>query len=89
MSSRPERAAGVRPPRSAGVAHRRIQEIESAIEELKEKIEVMDRALADRELYAKEPRKAADFSRLRSRLASELDAAEHRWLEAHEELPAE
>jgi ATP-binding cassette subfamily F protein 3 len=89
MSSRPERAAAVRPPRSAGAAHRRIQEIESAIEELKEKIEVMDRALADRELYAKEPRKAADFSRLRSRLASELDAAEHRWLEAHEELPAE
>jgi len=49
----------------------------------------MDRALADPELYVKEPRKAADFTKLRSRLASELDEAEHRWLEAHEGLPAE
>lgn len=88
LGPREERAPARARPRAGGV-HRRIQEIESAIEELKEKIEVMDRALADRELYAKEPRKAADFSRLRNRLASELDAAEHRWLEAHEELPAE
>jgi ATP-binding cassette, subfamily F, member 3 len=88
-SPRQERAPAKSPRRGPGAVQRRIQEIESAIDELKQKIEVMDRALADRELYAKEPRKAADFSRLRSRLASELDAAEHRWLEAHEELPVE
>ena len=56
---------------------------------IKDKIAVMDRALADPEIYLKEPRKAADFNRLRSQLASDLNHAEQRWLEAHEQLPAE
>ena len=75
--------------RSIGLVHKKIQEIESDIQKIREKIEVMDRALADPELYAREPRKAADFTRLRSRLATDLDQAEHLWLEAHEELPVE
>jgi ATP-binding cassette subfamily F protein 3 len=75
--------------RSIGMVHKKIQEIESDIQKIREKIEVMDRALADPELYAREPRKAADFTRLRSRLATDLDQAEHLWLEAHEELPVQ
>src|SRR5207237_6936863 len=69
-------AAPMKSRRSPGAVHKQIQEIESKMLKLKEKIEVMDRALADSELYAREPKKAADFSRLRGRLASELDQAE-------------
>jgi ATP-binding cassette, subfamily F, member 3 len=83
------KTTATKPRRSAGTVHKKIQEIESNIQKIKEKIEVMDRALADPALYASEPRKAADFTRLRSRLASELDAAEHLWLEAHENLAVE
>jgi ATP-binding cassette subfamily F protein 3 len=82
-------AVSPRPRRSLGAVHKRIQDIESNIQKIKEKIAVMDRALADPELYSKEPRKAADFTRLRNRLANELDQAEHVWLETHEELPVE
>jgi len=65
---------------------RQVQDIESSIATLQEKLAVLDRALADTDLYASEPRKAADFAKLRTRLAADLDRAESRWLEAQESL---
>ncbi len=81
--------AATKPKRVKGGIRKKIQEIEATIAKLKEKIEVMDRALGDPGLYAREPRRAADFTRLRARLAGELEDAESRWLEAHEEVAAE
>jgi ATP-binding cassette subfamily F protein 3 len=65
---------------------KKIQKIDLNILKLKDKIEVLDRALADQSLYADEPRKAADFARLRAKLAADLEAEETLWLEAHEAI---
>ncbi len=84
--------APIRKPQPAArpspqTARRRIAEIERAIDDIRQKIEVLDRALADPLIYSEEPKKAADFARLRARLALDLDAAETRWLESHEVTP--
>jgi len=65
-----------------------IQNTESNIKELQEKIAILDRALADRSIYREAPRKARDFLRLKTRLAAELEAAEVHWLELHESRSA-
>jgi ATP-binding cassette subfamily F protein 3 len=69
-------------PRPAAV-QKRLQQIESRISVLKDKLTVLDRALADHTLYAEEPQKAADFMKLRSKLAIDLDQLETDWLQAH------
>jgi ATP-binding cassette subfamily F protein 3 len=63
---------------------KRIQEINTNIENIAKKIEILDQALGDHSLYAEEPRKAADFARLRAKLAADLEEQETMWLEAHE-----
>ncbi len=65
-------------------AHKKIQELDGKILEIKNKISVLDRALQDHAIYAQEPKKAAGFARLRARLAAELDAHETQWLETHD-----
>jgi len=62
-----------------------IQEAEATIDKIREKIAILDEALSDHTIYAEEPQRAADFSRLRTRLADDLDLAETRWLELHDE----
>jgi len=69
---------------TAASVHKKIQEIDNKILELKEKISILDRALEDHTIYAQEPRKAADFARLRAKLAADLDLHETLWLEAHD-----
>ena len=69
-------------PRPAAV-QKRLQQIEFRISALKDKLTVLDRALADQTLYAEEPQKAADFMKLRSKLAIDLDQLETDWLQAH------
>jgi ATP-binding cassette, subfamily F, member 3 len=51
------------------------------IDKHREKIAVLDEALADHTIYSEEPRKAADFARLRAKFADELDELETQWLE--------
>jgi ATP-binding cassette subfamily F protein 3 len=63
---------------------RQVQDLESSIATLQDKLAVLDRALADPDLYAQDPRKAADFAKLRTKLAADLDRAESRWLEAQD-----
>ncbi len=80
------RQAPVRPPAMAkpAAAHKKIQELDGKILEIKNKISVLDRALQDHTIYAQEPKKAAGFAKLRARLAAELDSHETQWLETHD-----
>ena len=55
--------------------------LEVRMEKQREKISILDAALADHTIYAQEPKKAADFARLRGQLVEELDALENQWLE--------
>jgi ATP-binding cassette, subfamily F, member 3 len=79
-----EAAVPVRPKAAPPVLKKKIQELNLNISKIKEKIDVLDRALADQSLYSQEPRKAADYARLRAKLASDLDTHETLWLEAHD-----
>ena len=53
---------------------------------LQEKIDVLDRALQDNQLYVADPKKAADFATLRAKLSRDLEEQETAWLEAQERL---
>ncbi|MFT3986133.1 ABC-F family ATP-binding cassette domain-containing protein [Aestuariivirga sp.] len=63
---------------------KKIQDIDNSILKLKEKIEVLDRALGDATIYAQEPKKAADFARLRTKFTKELEELEDLWLEIYD-----
>ncbi|MGH6855578.1 MAG: ABC transporter ATP-binding protein, partial [Aestuariivirga sp.] len=75
----PRRVNGVTP-----ALKKKIQGIDVTILKIKDKLDVLDRALADQSLYSQEPRKAADFAKLRVKLAADLEAQEALWLEAHD-----
>jgi ATP-binding cassette, subfamily F, member 3 len=66
-----------------GQLKRRIGDAETAMNGLREKIAVLDRALEDHSIYREEPRKASDFAELRQRLAADLERQEELWLELH------
>ena len=51
------------------------------IDKHREKIGILDEALADHTIYKQEPKRAADFAKLRGKLAGELDVLETQWLE--------
>ncbi len=74
-----------RPARPQKSVQKQLRDMEERMEALRGKITVLDHALADHTIYKDEPRKAADFARLRSKLASDLDSAETVWLELHED----
>jgi ATP-binding cassette, subfamily F, member 3 len=76
-----------REPRKNSMAVlKKIREIDAGLQQLQEKISVLDRALADERLYSDDPQKAQGYSRLRAKLQNDLEASELRWLEAHDEL---
>jgi len=68
-------------PTPSPVAKKHSMSLEGKIAKQREKIGVLDAALGDHTIYAQEPKKAADFSRLRAKLADELDTMETEWLE--------
>ncbi|MCB1380110.1 MAG: ABC-F family ATP-binding cassette domain-containing protein [Alphaproteobacteria bacterium] len=93
MVRRGERANGPaapgHPAKSVGrpspqAVQKKLQQIEAKIDATREKISVLDLALADHSLYTDDPRKAADFARLRTKLAGDLEKLEDDWLEAHD-----
>jgi hypothetical protein len=51
------------------------------MDELRGKIDILDKALSDPLIFSEEPKKAADFTRLRVKLAAELEDLENQWLE--------
>jgi ATP-binding cassette, subfamily F, member 3 len=71
--------------RSQRQAQKLIIEIETRTEKLKGQIETLDHALAEASIYREAPQKAADFARLRTKLAGELDSLETEWLELMDE----
>ncbi len=72
------------PKLSPAAAQKMIQGLNIKIMKLKDKISLLDQALADQTIYAEDARKAADFAKLRARLAADLDTHETQWLEAHD-----
>jgi ATP-binding cassette subfamily F protein 3 len=91
MSRRADKNASVPSPVAAKPAlrsnqpavQRKIMDIEIKIAKVKDKIAILDQALEDQSLYSEDPRKAADFAKLRSRFSLDLDQLETDWLEAH------
>lgn len=75
-------AVSARRPSSAAGSQKTVEKLDRKMEELRGKIDILDQALADPELFRKEPRKAADFSKLRGKLVSDLEEIENQWLEA-------
>ena len=68
------------------VLKKKLQQTDANIQTLLGKLAVLDAALADTSIYAQEPKKAHNFSRLRAKLASDLDAAENRWLRLSDKM---
>jgi ATP-binding cassette, subfamily F, member 3 len=67
---------------------KKIQEADLKIIKLKDKIDILDQALADPSIYREDPKKASDFAKLRSRFEAELEQAETRWLELQDGVNA-
>ncbi len=72
-------------PKKAKPSQKQIQEIDLKILKLKDKIIVLDEALADAWFYSQEPKKAADFAKLRTQFAAQIEELENQWLELHED----
>jgi ATP-binding cassette, subfamily F, member 3 len=68
------------PPKRNKPMYKLIQEQDAKIDAVKQKLAILDEALADQSIYKEEPKKAADFSRLRAKLAKDLEALEDEWL---------
>jgi hypothetical protein len=66
------------------VLKKKIQEQDLKILKIKDKIILLEQALADHTIYEQEPKKAADFARLRSKFETQLEQEENHWLELHE-----
>jgi ATP-binding cassette subfamily F protein 3 len=87
---RAERAAGkVQAPASrpaqrpsSAATQKTVEKLDRRMEELRGKIAILDDALADPALYSEAPMKAADFTRLRAKLAADLEDTENQWLAA-------
>lgn len=89
-SRRAERAAKEPPaeaPRqaakpSASTVQKQVEKLDKRMEEIRGKIEILDKALSDPAIYSEEPKKAGDFTRLRAKLSTDLEELENQWLEA-------
>jgi ATP-binding cassette, subfamily F, member 3 len=76
------------PPPPSNTVKKKIQEADLKIIKLKDKIDILDQALADPSIYREDPKKASDFAKLRSRFEAELEQAETRWLELQDGVNA-
>ncbi len=70
------------PRPSEAATQKTVDKLDRRMEELRGKITILDQALSDAAIYSDEPRKAADFTRLRAKLAADLEDLENQWLEA-------
>jgi ATP-binding cassette, subfamily F, member 3 len=69
---------------SGATLHKQLLALDKQIFALRDKVTLLDQALADHTLYTEAPKKAADFGRLRVKFANELDTLETQWLELQE-----
>ncbi len=82
--SKPAKAVEEKPKINLVQLKKQIQQSDHKMLELQQKINILDKALADQHIYVTEPKKAADYARLRAKLAADLDATEIEWLKATE-----
>ena len=82
------RKSGAAPRPPAKPLRQRVQRAEAEVARLTLEIEKLDTALADGQLFARDPAKAAAMARTRSEHASALAKAEEDWLAAGTELEA-
>jgi len=68
-------------PAKAAAPQWKASDLIARIDKHREKIEILDQALADHTIYRQDPKRAADFAKLRSKFAQELDVLETHWLE--------
>jgi ATP-binding cassette, subfamily F, member 3 len=61
-----------------------VQELDIKIMKVKDKMIVLDQVLSDPLIYKDEPKKAADYSKLRVKFSAELDVLENEWLQLNE-----
>ncbi len=73
-----------KPKLAAPVLKKMIQELDIKIMKAKDKLIVLDQVLADPMIYKDEPKKAADYGKLRIKFAKELETFENEWLELSE-----
>ena len=71
-----------RPAAKPVAAPKATDKLDRKMDELRGKIDILDKALSDPQIFAREPKKAADFGKLRAKLAAELEDFENQWLEA-------
>jgi ATP-binding cassette, subfamily F, member 3 len=67
------------------VVQKQVEQTDIKILKLQEKLGILDQALADHTIYTQDPRKAADFVKLRAKIAADLATEEERWLELNME----
>jgi ATP-binding cassette, subfamily F, member 3 len=72
--------------RPAKTLQKMIHTLNANMLKLQEKITILDQALSDASIYSDAPQKAADYAKLRNKLAVELSDNENSWLELNEEL---
>jgi ATP-binding cassette, subfamily F, member 3 len=78
-------AAAVQKPRiAAPLLKKMVQELDIKIMKMKDKMIVLDQVLADPMIYKDEPKKAADYGKLRTKFAKDLEVLENEWLELSE-----
>jgi ATP-binding cassette subfamily F protein 3 len=74
------------PSRPAKQLNKQLADLDARMQKTHEKLAVLDRALADHTIYREEPLKAADFAKLRTKLANDLARDEELWLNLQEEI---
>ncbi|MCA3555650.1 ABC-F family ATP-binding cassette domain-containing protein [Aestuariivirga sp.] len=67
---------------SASTVQKAVEKLDRRMEEIRGKIGILDKALSDPAIYSEEPKKAGDFTKLRAKLATDLEDLENQWLEA-------
>jgi ATP-binding cassette subfamily F protein 3 len=72
--------------RSIRQVQRLIADADARMAKAQQKIALLDQALSDHTIYGEEPLKAADFVKLRTRIAEDLARDEELWLTLNEEL---
>jgi ATP-binding cassette subfamily F protein 3 len=73
------------PPRPTKQLNKQLADLDARMQKTQEKLAVLDKALADHTIYREEPLKAADFAKLRIKLANDLARDEELWLNLQEE----
>jgi ATP-binding cassette subfamily F protein 3 len=81
-------SASIDPAAAAAPLKRKLEAAEQTLARETRAVADLDAALADHELYARDPAKAADLGRKREQKQQALDAAERAWLAAAEAYEA-